>query len=146
MFRIVVLCAGLALAGAVGGCVEERPPPAYPDVVYVQPGVYVLADATRPIYFVNGYYWWYDGGVWVWSDNYRGDWHRGRHAPPRLRAIHDPDAYAAHVRARGRRVRADEAPRLRPASGVERRHERRVAPPAHRPARPVPHENGHRRR
>lgn len=79
MLKQVVLYAVVALAAGVGGCAEP-PPPAYPDVVYVRPGVYVLADVDRPIYFVNGYYWWHDGGVWVWSHD-RAEWHRGRRAP-----------------------------------------------------------------
>lgn len=144
MSRILVLCIALATAGVFGGCVVESPPPAYPDLVYVEPGVYVLADVGPPVYYVNGVYWWYDGGVWVWSRHDRGAWHRGREAPPRLRAIHNPGAYAARARASGRHVRADRVPR--PASGVERRRERRSSPPAHRPARPVPHEGGHRDR
>ncbi len=144
MPKRLVLCAVLALAGAVG-CVDESPPPAYPDLVYVQPGVYVVADVGPPVYFVNGVYWWYDGGVWVWSDNDRGDWHSGRHAPPRLRAIHDPDAYARRARSGGHRIRADEVPH-RPARGVRPGEVRRSAPPAHRPAHPERHGNGHPRR
>jgi hypothetical protein len=137
MSRILVLCVALAAVGALGGCVVESPPPRYPDLVYVEPGVYVLADVGPPVYYVSGVYWWYDGGVWVWSDHDRGDWHRGRPPPERLRHIHDPGAYAERARADGRHIRADEVPR--PASGVQPRG-RRSSHPAHRPANAVPHE------
>jgi hypothetical protein len=109
MFRTLTFCA--VLAGlAAGGCYAEAGGGVVasdPYVVYTEPGVYVVADAGAPVYYSDGVYWRYNGGVWMWSNVSSGGWRGGREAPPRLVAIRDPGRYAADVRARGTRVRVD---------------------------------------
>jgi hypothetical protein len=43
-----------------------------PELVYVEPGVYVVRDSDVAVYYVDGYYWRHSGGVWYrtgyWSD------------------------------------------------------------------------------
>ena len=59
-------CAGVAYTGTVA--VET------PDLVYVGPGVHVIADYDEPIFFADGFYWWYYGTTWYRSTYYTGGW------------------------------------------------------------------------
>ena len=69
---------------------------AEPPLVVVSPGVMVVPDYDREVFFVNGYYWFYDGGVWFRTRNHRGGWVRvsGHYVPrsivryPRGRFVH----------------------------------------------------------
>jgi hypothetical protein len=89
---------------------------AEPALVVVSPGVMVVPDYDREVYFANGFYWVYDGGVWFRTRNYRGGWVRvsGNYVPrgilrvPRGRYVHfrggHPYRRAAVVRGRPARV------------------------------------------
>ena len=68
---------GLALAGP--GCAE----PTYvragvavgqPNLVWVEPGIWVVADSDWPIFYTDGYYWLYRDGYWYSSTYYWGGW------------------------------------------------------------------------
>jgi hypothetical protein len=69
---------------------------AEPELVVVAPGVMVVPNYDREVYFANGFYWVYDGGVWFRTRNHRGGWVRvsGRYVPrgilrtPRGRYVH----------------------------------------------------------
>ena len=79
----------------------------------VSPGVMVVPDYDREVYFSNGFYWVNDGGVWFRTRNHRGGWVRvsGRYVPraifrvPRGRYAHfhggRPYRRVAVVRGRG---------------------------------------------
>ena len=56
---------------------------AEPALVVVSPGVMVVPDYDREIFFVNGFYWYNDGGIWFRTRHHRGGWVRvhGRYVP-----------------------------------------------------------------
>jgi hypothetical protein len=45
-----------------------------PDLVYVSPGVRVIADYDEPIFYADGYYWRYYDDTWFRSAYYTGGW------------------------------------------------------------------------
>lgn len=100
-----------------------------PDLVYVSPGVQVVADYDEPVFYSNNSYWRYDSGRW-----YRSRWHnRGWvhiHTPPvSVTRIERPYSYRHY----------------RPAGYVRREHRGRWrAPDRDRPRRPDVRD--HRRR
>ncbi|HEY8143631.1 MAG TPA: hypothetical protein VIG06_13200 [Kofleriaceae bacterium] len=87
---------------------------AEPPLVVVSPGVMVVPNYDREVFFSNGFYWFNDGGVWFRTRNHRGGWVRvhGRFVPraifraPRGRYAHfrggRPYHRAAVYRGRGR--------------------------------------------
>ena len=108
---------------------------AEPPLVVVSPGVMVVPDYDREVYFANGFYWFYDGGVWFRTRNHRGGWVRvsGRYVPrgiirtPRGRYVHYRGGRAyrrpAVYRGRGRSVvRMNGRGKIK---GVKRRHKRK---------------------
>lgn len=91
-----------------------------PDLVYVSPGVQVIADYDEPVFYTDGYYWRYYGGVWYRSHDWRGGWAYA--SPPRpLLRIDRPYAYV----------------RYRPRGYVSRRTYRDDRRPVYRDNRPV---------
>src|SRR5258706_544650 len=66
---------------------------ASPDLVTIQPGVQVVADADQPLFYVEGNYYLYRDGYWLRSDSYRGGFARIEHVPGRLRVIDQPQAF-----------------------------------------------------
>jgi hypothetical protein len=106
MFAAALLAAVLA-----SGCVvaETRHRGAVvvtstPDLVYVSPGVQVIADYDEPIFFADGYYWWYVDGVWYRSTVYTGGWVYVTSPPVVIVRIHEPRRYR-HYRPDGYVVR-----------------------------------------
>jgi hypothetical protein len=79
--------------------------PAYvapaPGLVYVSPGVEVIADYDYPVFYSGGVYWRYDGGFWYSSRVHTGGWVRSYNVPVAVRSIDRPAAYA-HYRAGAR--------------------------------------------
>jgi hypothetical protein len=64
-----------------------------PDLVYVEPGVQVVADADEPLFYADGSYWLYRDNMWMRSDSYRGGWARVDVVPAPIREIREPRAY-----------------------------------------------------
>jgi hypothetical protein len=63
-----------------------------PDLVYVSPGVQVIADYDEPVFYADGFYWRETGGVWYRSSYHTHGW--SYYAPPRsLVTIRDRGAY-----------------------------------------------------
>lgn len=71
------------LAVAVGGCTGSGyvgtrativADTGTPDLVYVSPGVQVIADYDEPIFYADGYYWRYYDDTWFRSAYYTGGW------------------------------------------------------------------------
>src|SRR5688572_28700438 len=81
MLRISMIVGALA-AGTLGsGCVVHgragmtaTATYSEPELVYVSPGVYVVADQTEPTFYSDGAYWLYRGGIWYRSGYYSGGW------------------------------------------------------------------------
>lgn len=79
-----------------------------PELAYISPGVYVVADYDEPVFYTNNSYWRYDNGVWYSSRYHDRGW-RYSPAPRALVSIERPRAYVRyrpsvryHVRADGR--------------------------------------------
>jgi hypothetical protein len=120
----MVLVAALLLPGCYAGVSTQGAAyAAGPELVVVSPGVEVVADYDRPIFYADGLYWWSSGGVWYQSNWYGGGWVRARHVSPRVYVIAHPEHYA-HYRPHGwspghgggRRIEA------RGGAGVHQRH------------------------
>ncbi len=75
-----------------------------PDLVYVSPGVQVIADFDEPIFYADGFYWRETGGVWYSSRYHTHGWAYA--APPRtIISIGDRRSYS-HYRPSGYTPRA----------------------------------------
>src|SRR5215831_16163030 len=100
----------LALAMVVaGGCAATVSGGPYgPELVAVSPGVQVIADYDEPIFYSDGLYWRYYGGVWYQSTIYTGGWVYAA-PPPAIVRINRPYAYV-HYRPAGWRGRGGPAP------------------------------------
>lgn len=105
----VSACAWLA-AAMLAGCAGEAQysgevTVTSPELVAVQPGVEVVADADEPLFYADGYYWLYRDNIWLRSDSYRGGFARidVNLVPNQLRTLPQPRAYAHFSRSeRGR--------------------------------------------
>ena len=97
-----------------------------PDLVMIQAGVEVIADADDPIFFVDGSYFLFRDGRWLRSNRFNGGFIRVSFTtvPVGLRRIERPQAYAHFRTGIGRSFHAREQ---------------------HQPtrARPMPHEHEH---
>jgi hypothetical protein len=102
-----------------------------PDLVAVDPGVQVVADADQPLFFSDGYYWLYSGGAWLRSDNYRGGFARVdiNMVPAPVRGIRSPTAYV-HYRQHNNVAQ-------RPEARPQPRAENRVRDQPARPTEPA---------
>lgn len=102
MFRTFSLAGALvALSVAGSGCVVSGSvrSSAYvepPSMVLVEPGVYVVADYDRPVFYNSGYYWLYSDGYWMRSYTYSGGFVRVRSVPYGVRRIHRPHSYVRY--------------------------------------------------
>ena len=89
-----LLFASLAGAGCAGsGQVHYGASVTTPDLVYVSPGVQVIADYDEPVFYSDNYYWRYDAGVWYRSPYHTRGWVRVYDVPTRIRQIDRPTAY-----------------------------------------------------
>ena len=84
-----------------------------PDLVYVSPGVQVVADYDEPVFYTDGFYWRYYGGTWYRSSHYANGWVYYDRPPASVLSIERPHTYA-HYR----------------PSGYTPRYGRRYEPPA----------------
>jgi hypothetical protein len=97
-------CAWLA-AAMLAGCAGETQyvgdvHVTSPELVTIQPGVEVIADADDPLFYTDGYYWLYRDGVWLRSDSYNTGFARVTPdlVPGHLRELREPEAYAHYRR------------------------------------------------
>jgi hypothetical protein len=104
-FSAFLLAAALgACAGTgeveYGGAVAVQSP----DLVEVEPGVQVIADADQPIFYSDGYYWMYRDGYWARSSYYNNGFARVdvNYVPIGVRHIDNPRAYVHYRRHEGR--------------------------------------------
>jgi hypothetical protein len=132
----LILLAGV-LSSVLGGClvsgtVRTR---AYvePELVYVSPGVQVVYDYDEPVFYSEGYYWRYYGGVWYRSGYHNHGWVRWRNVPYAVVHVDNPHGYvhyrgragARRERARVRDNRREERREIRQDRREERREDRR---------------------
>lgn len=90
----------LLIAGALAACggggyytVSGSVTTTTPDLAYVSPGVYVLADYDAPVFYANGSYWYYADGYWYRSNTYTGGWRYVARPPHVIARIDRPRAY-----------------------------------------------------
>lgn len=101
---LVAGCAGTGRATytvSSGGYVDTSP-----ELAYVSPGVYVVADYNEPVFYTNSSYWRYDNGIWYSSNRYNGGW-RYSTAPRALVTIDRPTAYVRYRPTTRYQARAD---------------------------------------
>ena len=118
---------------------------ASPDLVEVEPGVQVLADADAPVFYSDGAYWEYRDGLWFRSGYYDRGFARVdvNYVPVRIRTIDNPRAYVHYRRHEGRGY-------ARPAPVYRHDEPRRVEPYRAQggvyvtPTRPAPVVRDHR--
>jgi hypothetical protein len=104
MSTLIVKARALAVAAVIfvaAGCyaTATTADPYGPDLVYAAPGVQVIADYNEPIFYSDGAYWRYYGGVWYRSSYYTGGWVYAR-PPAAVLRIDRPTAYV-HYRPHG---------------------------------------------
>jgi hypothetical protein len=103
---IALLAAGTMQAGCfAGGEVRATYTAPSPRLVWVSPGIWVVADYEHPVFYDSGYYWMYSDGVWLRSDHYAGTFVRVAVIPPVLLHIHRPQVYVRYRVPHGARVR-----------------------------------------
>ncbi|MEO8704637.1 MAG: hypothetical protein ABI867_31570 [Kofleriaceae bacterium] len=86
-----------------------------PDLVYVSPGVQVIADYDEPVFYADGFYWRESGGTWYRSSYHTHGWAYA--APPRtVISIQNRHGYSHY----------------RPAGYVRRDHRYQQSRPAYR--------------
>ena len=118
MFAMAASLAGCTSSGDVAYSGQVRV--TSPELIEIDPGVMVVADAEEPLFFSEGNYWLYRDGYWLRSDNYRSGFVRVdlSFVPQRVRTIERPQTYVQYRRHHSRdySARALERPvRSRPS-------------------------------
>jgi hypothetical protein len=153
--RRIILVALVMSAALAGGCAGSgtvyyagggtlTATTVAPDLVYVSPGVQVVADYDYPVFYSDNYYWRYDDGRWWRSSWYTGGWVYAT-PPHAVLRIERPYAYR-HYRPSGyvsRRAYRDTRPAYRDTRPVYRDtrpvyRDTRPAVRDHRSSRPAP--------
>ena len=81
---------------------------ATPTLVEVEPGVQVVADYDQPVFFSEGVYWRYEGGVWYRSPYHNRAWVRVEAPPVAVRHIQRPEMYVHYHANANANARAEE--------------------------------------
>jgi hypothetical protein len=139
MLSTVMIAASLAAGCGVGYTATVSGRAYGPDLVYAAPGVQVIANYDEPIFYVDHFYWRFDGGTWYRSTYYTGGW---AYAPPpvAISRIERPHEYVRYRPAGwvARRGPAQPGPVVREHRDAPPRYEPRQAEPSRPPApRPV---------
>jgi hypothetical protein len=90
----LLICFGCGADSSYGVGVSSYGGYAYadPDLAYVGPDVYAVANYGRPVFYSNNYYWLYDNGLWYRSAYYTGGWARA-YPPTAVLRIERPWTY-----------------------------------------------------
>lgn len=120
----------------------SAPPPVVfvqaPELVYVEPGLYVVRDYDDPVYYSDGYYWSYRGGLWYRTAHWSDPWVTVHvSAVPHTCAYRDHRAYV-HYHGSAGAVTYRQPARTYHTAAVSHHHHA-SAPPS--PA-PAPHAKG----
>ncbi|MCA9609616.1 MAG: hypothetical protein KC619_28655 [Myxococcales bacterium] len=122
--RLALLASGLLLALATAGCgarlrASATVPASSPMLVQVQPGVWVVSGRAAPVFWSDGAYWRWSGGVWYRS-SYIGGWAPVAVArvPRAVARIDHPARYRDYRARRGVRIRPVPRAHVRPRTTV----------------------------
>ena len=95
ILALAILGSGCLLPARFGASVHVGSP-GY--LVEVRPGLWVVENSSRAIFFADGYYWYPNAGVWYRSATYDGDWVRVQvNAVPARITVVDPARYRYYV-------------------------------------------------
>jgi len=129
--RITLILAILGLSPGVASCIAHGQVTGHAHVdapratlVSIGPGLWVVEDYDRPVFYYGDWYWLYSDGIWLRSRVYTGSFVRVRTSvvPRPLVRIRRPHAYVRY-KARGSvRVRKAPPPRVH---GKTRSHHKR---------------------
>lgn len=102
VFAVAASLAGCTGTGDVRYAGEVRV--TSPELIVLEPGVQVVADADEPLFFADGFYWLYRDGYWLRSSNYQRGFVRVElsYVPERVRGIERPQTYVQYRRHMGR--------------------------------------------
>jgi hypothetical protein len=97
MNRLILIASLLT----IGACYSEEPGVAVgynagyaaPQMEVVSPGVQVISDYDYPVFYSDGFYWRYDGGMWYRSGYWNRGWGVAYNVPVGVRGISRPEAY-----------------------------------------------------
>ncbi len=86
---LMALAPGMAFAQGASVNVQIDLPAVLPQLVVVSPGVRVVPDMDREVFFVDNYYWVREDGYWYRSHDHRHGWVmvEPRRVPPGLARI-----------------------------------------------------------
>lgn len=77
---VIALVVASACLPIVATTIRFRTPPV---LVAVAPGIWVVEDSPRSVFYVEDHYWYEEGGLWYCTSSYHGHWVRvGSHAVP----------------------------------------------------------------
>ena len=141
--RLALLLAASLGIGGLGACAGSATGSAYsgggagyisvtvrsPELVTVDDGLYVVADADEPIFYTDDHYWLYRNDGWYRSRSYDRGYIYVSSPPQRVRRIQQPTAYVRY------RTRHQEARRPAPARDPWREEYDRQDAPTRLPPR-----------
>jgi hypothetical protein len=135
-----------SLAGCAGGSGEVmysgQVAVASPELIELEPGVEVVADADEPLFYSDGYYWLYRDGYWMRSNDYRSGFTQVQlsYVPERVRVIDHPQMYVQYRRNHPREYQARRQEMMQRRSRTEPRRTDvyRSAPGQSAPSQSVP--------
>jgi len=101
-YLLHAVASSLLLVGCLGTAqVRGTATVSAPELVFISPGVQVIADYREPIFYTDSYYWRYQGNVWYRSSTYTGGWVRYSAVPVAILRIEQPSMYV-HYRGAAR--------------------------------------------
>ena len=92
----VLFAAVLTAIGCTGGAQVHTTAEAdyvAPQLVEVEPGVQVVADYDEPVFYSDGMYWRYEGGIWYSSRYHNHAWVRVQAPPVAVAHVEHPEIY-----------------------------------------------------
>lgn len=97
-FALLIGSAACAGSGTVGYSATATYSAPEVDMVYVSPGVQVIADYDEPVFYTDGYYWRYYGNTWYRSNTWTGGWVGIQYnsAPRSLLRVERPHSYVRY--------------------------------------------------
>jgi len=111
----VAIAVAAPSASCVGSASVETRVDVTPRVVWVAPGVWVVEDYDRAVYYYDSFYWWHYDGFWYRSSYYNDGFVRISVAPPApVVGVYRPRRHIRYHAPRGARARKIERKHYHP--------------------------------